>query len=111
MKNNKRGFDDWLASGRYATLPGDIQAALRDAWDAGAAYEDDDVDKLVRVLEKRGLGWDVGNQGRLIEVRIWDWPYVVARYRPNKVERMAKMLAEAMYDVDWEKYPVKEEEK
>lgn len=66
----------------------------------------DNVDKLVKELESRGLGWDVGNQGRLIEARVWDWPYVVGRYRPDKMEEVAKMLAKAMEQVDWEKYPV-----
>ena len=68
----------------------------------------DNVDRLVKELESRGLGWDIGNQGRLIEARVWDWPYVIGRYRPAKVEPLSKMLATAMQEVDWEKYPVKE---
>jgi hypothetical protein len=68
----------------------------------------DNVDRLVKELESRGLGWDLGNQGRLIEARVWDWPYVIGRYRPAKVEPLSKMLATAMQEVDWDKYPVKE---
>jgi hypothetical protein len=38
---------------------------------------------------------------------VWDWPNVIARYRPATVEPLAKMLAAACYEVDWTKYPVK----
>lgn len=69
----------------------------------------DNVDRLVKELEIRGLGWDVGSTGRVIEARVWDWPYVIGRYRPNKMEDVAKMLAKAMEQVDWDKYPVMEE--
>jgi hypothetical protein len=63
------------------------------------------ADELCRELESRGLGWSLDNNGRLIEARVWDWPYVVGRYRPNQVEPLAQMLAEAMSQVDWSKYP------
>lgn len=64
------------------------------------------VDDLIKDLESRGLGWSLDNTGRLIEARVWDWPYVIGRYRPYNVEPLAKMLSEAMYQVDWTKYPV-----
>lgn len=65
------------------------------------------VDALIADLEARGLGWSLDNTGRLIEARVWDWPYVIGRYRPNATEPLAKMLSEAMYQVDWTRYPVK----
>lgn len=65
------------------------------------------VDTLISDLESRGLGWSLDNTGRLIEARVWDWPYVIGRYRPNATEPLAKMLSEAMYQVDWTRYPVK----
>ena len=65
------------------------------------------VDALIEDLESRGLGFSLDNAGRLIEARVWDWPYVIGRYRPNSTEPLAKMLAEAMYQVDWPRYPVK----
>jgi hypothetical protein len=65
------------------------------------------VDELIQELENRGLGWSLDNTGRLIEARVWDWPNVIARYRPNSVEPLAKMLAEAMVQVDWARYPAK----
>lgn len=55
------------------------------------------VDTLIAALESRGLGWSLDNTGRLIEARVWDWPHVIGRYRPNTTEPLAKMLAEAMY--------------
>lgn len=64
------------------------------------------VDDLIQDLEARGLGWSLDNTGRLIEARVWDWPDVVGRYRPHKVEPLAEMLATAMKQVDWTKYPV-----
>lgn len=79
--------------------------------DAGAssraAHGSATVDALIADLESRGLGWSLDNTGRLIEARVWDWPYVIGRYRPNATEPLAKMLAEAMCQVDWTRYPVK----
>ena len=66
------------------------------------------VDQLIADLESRGLGWSLDHTGRLIECRIWKWPDVIGRYRPATVEPLAKMLSEAMYQIDWAKYPVKE---
>jgi hypothetical protein len=64
------------------------------------------VDDIIADLESRGLGWSIEHIGRLIEVRVWGCT-VIARYRPAKVEPLAKMLAAACFDVDWTKYPVK----
>ena len=63
------------------------------------------VDDIIADLESRGLGWSLDHTNRLIEARIWDWPNVIARYRPATVEPLAKMLATAAFDVDWTKYP------
>lgn len=65
------------------------------------------VDELIQELKARGLGCSLDNTGRLIEVRVWDWPNVIGRYLPSAVEPLAKMLSEAMYQVDWTRYPVK----
>ncbi len=65
------------------------------------------ADSLIADLESRGLGWSLDHAGRLIEARVWDWPHVISRYRPHKTEPLAHMLAQAMYQVDWRKYPVK----
>ena len=65
------------------------------------------ADELIQIIEEKGLGWDVGNTGNFIECRIWEWPHVVSRYRPHKTESLTHMLAEAMYQVDWTKYPEK----
>ncbi len=65
------------------------------------------VDDLIGDLESRGLGWSLDHTGNLIEARVWDWPYVIGRYRPSTVVPLAEMLAKAMYEVDWTKYPVK----
>ena len=66
------------------------------------------ADDIIADLESRGLGWSLDNTGRLIEARVWEWPYVIGRYRPAKTEPLAKMLATACYEVDWTKYPVKQ---
>ena len=65
------------------------------------------ADDIIADLESRGLGWSLDHTGRLIEARIWDWPTVIARYRPHAVEPLAQMLATAAFDVDWTKYPVR----
>jgi hypothetical protein len=54
------------------------------------------ADELIQWLEARGFGWSLDHTGHLIEARIWDWPNVVARYRPAKVEPLADMLRGAM---------------
>ena len=66
-----------------------------------------EADQLIADLEARGLGWSLDHTGHLIEVRIWDWPNVIGRYRPATVEPLAKMLVEAMVQLDWRRYPAK----
>lgn len=67
--------------------------------------ESPSVDDLIADIESRGLGWSLDHTGRLIEARIWDWPTVIGRYRPEKTVPLAKMLSEAMDQVDWSRYP------
>ena len=57
-----------------------------------------EVDCLIKRLEDLGLGWSLDHTSRLIEARVWDWPDVIGRYRPNSVEPLAKMLLMAMID-------------
>jgi hypothetical protein len=64
------------------------------------------VDALVTDLESRGLGWDLGHAGRLREVRVWHWPFVVGRHRPAATLPLGEMLAKAMHEVDFEYYTV-----
>ena len=56
------------------------------------------ADELIEQLEDMGLGWSLDNTVRLIEARILDWPRVIGRYRPRRVEPLAKMLEAAMAD-------------
>jgi hypothetical protein len=60
------------------------------------ALRDAPADELIQWLEARGFGWSLDHTGHLIEARIWDWPIVVGRYRPTKVEPLANMLRGAM---------------
>lgn len=53
------------------------------------------VDDLIRQIEARGYQWDVSNTARIIEARIWKWPNVVGRYRPNTLEPIEDMLKKA----------------
>lgn len=50
------------------------------------------ADRIIAYCEQFGLGWSLDHTGRLIEARIWNWPNVVGRYRPHKVEPLALML-------------------
>lgn len=84
---------------------------LEELRDKPDSPEHDRVDTLIHILETRGLGWSLDHTGGLIEVRIWDWPYAIARYRPKQLEPLHHMLAQAMYQIDWTKYPAKEETK
>jgi hypothetical protein len=63
-------------------------------------FKKKEADAIIADLEVKGLGWDVGNAGRLIEARIWQWPYVVGRYRPERVEPLAAMLRGAIADME-----------
>jgi len=64
--------------------------------DAAAKSGPDKIDELIAVLENKGLGWTIDHERGLIEARVWDWPHVTGRYRPNRVEPLADMLAAAM---------------
>jgi len=67
------------------------------------------IDDLIADIESRGLGWMIDHmEGRRVttkEARVWDFPHCLATYRTDKPEPLATMLAKAMYDVDWTKYP------
>ena len=67
--------------------------------------ENPSADEIIQDLEARGLGWSLDHAGNLIEARIWNWPYVVGRYRPHTVEPLAKMLATALQQVDLSQFP------
>jgi hypothetical protein len=56
------------------------------------------ADELVSGLEGLNLGWSLDSTGRLIEARVWNWPYVIGRYRPDSVEPLAMMLRGAISD-------------
>jgi hypothetical protein len=62
--------------------------------------EASEADAIIADLEAKGLGWDVGNYGRLIEARIWQFPDVLGRYRPATVEPLAAMLRVAIADME-----------
>lgn len=74
----------------------DASSKLQALRDHPAMRQDVDAESLVVAIESLGLGWDVGHAGPLIEARIWDWPYVIGRYRPTSVEPLAAMLREAI---------------
>jgi len=84
----------------------DTVALAMAAWNS-LPRKDVTADDIIADIESRGLGWSLDNTGTLIEARVWDWPTVIGRYRPAKVEPLAKMLSAACYEVDWTKYPVK----
>jgi hypothetical protein len=54
------------------------------------------ADDLIQVLERIELGWSLDSNGRLIEARIWQWPSVVGRYRPDVVEPLRTMHIKAL---------------
>lgn len=58
------------------------------------------ADLLIFEIELIGLQWDVGNTGINIEARIWNWPDVIGRYRPNKTEDLHMMLKKACIDAE-----------
>jgi hypothetical protein len=53
------------------------------------------ADALIEALEKEGLCFSLDHTARLYEVRIWKWPNVVGRYRPEKQEPLLHMLQQA----------------
>lgn len=54
------------------------------------------ADEIIQVLEQLGYGWSLDHTGHMVEARIWNWPYVVGRYRPGQVEPLAGMLRSAI---------------
>jgi len=56
------------------------------------------IDDLIDELERLDLGWSLDHTGRMVEARVWDWPVVIGRYRPDEVEPLEKMLLMAMKD-------------
>jgi len=65
------------------------------------------ADSIIADLESRGLGWSLDHTGHLIEARIWKWPSVIGRYRPESTEPLAQMLERALAEVDLKEYPVR----
>ena len=65
------------------------------------------ADEIIQDLESRGLGWSLDHTGNLIEARIWKWPNVIGRYRPNTVEPLAQMLGIALQQVDLNQFPTR----
>lgn len=63
------------------------------------------ADEIIAVIEESGFGWSLDHTGRLIEARIWDWPNVIGRYRPSRVEPLALMLTSAIMDIPPSKRP------
>ena len=57
------------------------------------------AEQIIEELEADGFGWDIGHTGRLRECRIWRWPTVIGRYRPEKPEPLADMLRGALADM------------
>ena len=57
---------------------------------------DASADELIQWLEVRGFGWSLDHTGHMIEARVWDWPHVIGRHRPGKVEPLADMLRAAI---------------
>lgn len=58
-------------------------------------------DRIIQFCEQRGFGWSLDHTGRMIEARIWDWPYCIGRYRPDRVEPLADMLWKALRDASF----------
>lgn len=76
------------------------------------ALRDASADELIQWLELRGFGWSLDHTGHMIEARVWDWPNVIGRHRPSKVEPLADMLRGAMRTMEprWlSKIPAKQE--
>jgi hypothetical protein len=65
------------------------------------------ADEIIADLEARGLGWSIKHMDRLIECRIWKWPYLIGRYLPSEVVPLADMLLAAYSTVNLHAYPIK----
>jgi hypothetical protein len=57
------------------------------------------AEQIIAELEADGYGWDISHTGRLRECRVWKWPVVVGRHRPDKAESLADMLRGALADM------------
>lgn len=57
------------------------------------------ADEIIQVLEGAGYGWSLDHTGHMVEARIWNWPWVVGRYRPGQVEPLADMLRAAISNI------------
>ena len=55
-------------------------------------------DYMVGKVENLGLHWSLDHTGNLIEARIWAWPFVLGRYRPQTLQPLAQMLWAALQD-------------
>lgn len=53
-------------------------------------------DYMVGKVENLGLQWSLDHTGNLIEARIWAWPFVIGRYRPQTLQPLAQMLWAAL---------------
>jgi hypothetical protein len=89
---------EWMSreTMRLSSGHGRLATAMPCSCPGCAALRGVSADDLICLLEKRGYGWSLGHTGRMIEARIWDWPNIIGRYRPNSVEPLADMLRGAM---------------
>jgi hypothetical protein len=55
-------------------------------------------DYMVGKIENLRLGWSLDHTGNLIEARIWAWPTVIGRHRPQTLQPLAQMLWAALQD-------------
>lgn len=56
------------------------------------------ADYMVGKCEGLGLGWSLDHTGNLIEARVWSWPWVIGRHRPQTPQPLAQMLWAALAD-------------
>ena len=63
------------------------------------------VDGLIECLEERGLGFAVYRLCHYREAQIWSFGRIISKFSSDKAMPLAEMLAKAMYEVDWTKYP------
>jgi hypothetical protein len=60
-------------------------------------YSDElDMEKCFQILEENDFDISIDKIPRLTEIRIWDWPHVVSRYRPEKKEPITHSVIRAM---------------
>ena len=56
------------------------------------------MEEIVQWLESKGYGWSFEHTGYLYEARIWDWPNVIGRYRPDDFIGLEDMAIKALED-------------